>query len=290
MAEPTNQKQHKVPQVYLKKFGYQNGNNQWMISVLKKGLKFTQQKSIKSFTIETNVFDIDSDDPRIPRMFETLNSELENEYNNIISELDNNQSLSDKGYAFLLQLTSNLICRSDYWRDWVFGMLNHENKENWLRIILGHHCKDYGEFKELDSKPHFRILADSPPEEVINRVLLFFTDHLMHRLWHYDIVFIKSQDGKPWFTSTNPIVMHLRTQKNEIFNKDSEIYFPLSPDYLAYLHYGKSDDKENPLRKAERNSMINADDEQNESLQKIIMANPSDYILIAGEFKYRVGE
>jgi hypothetical protein len=122
MAEPTNQKQHKVPQVYLKKFGYQNGNNQWMISVLKKGLKFTQQKSIKSFTIETNVFDIDSDHPRIPRMFETLNSELENEYNNIISELDNNQTLSDKGYAFLLQLTSNLICRSDYWRDWVLGI------------------------------------------------------------------------------------------------------------------------------------------------------------------------
>jgi hypothetical protein len=33
--------------------------------------------------------------------------------------------------------------------------------------------------------------------------------------------------------------MHQRTQKNEIFNKDSEIYFPLSPKYLAYLHYGK---------------------------------------------------
>lgn len=290
MSEPVNQKQHKVPQVYLKKFGYQNGNNQWMISVLKRGEKSTRQKSIKSFTIETNVFDIDSNDPRIPRMFETLNSELENEYNNIISELDTNQALSDKGYAFILQLIANLICRSDYWRDWVLGMLNHKNKENWLRIILGHLCKDNEEFKALDTKPHFRILADSSPEEVINRVLLFFADHYMHRLWNYDLVFIRSHDEKPWFTSTNPIVMHQRTQKNEIFNKDSEIYFPLSPKYLAYLHYSKSDDKENPLRKIERNTMINADDEQNESLQKVIMENPSDFVLIAGEFKYREGE
>lgn len=290
MPEPENQKQHKIPQVYLKKFGYKNGSNQWMISVIQNGEKFTRQKSIESFTIETNVFDIDSDDPRIPRMFETLNAELENEYNNIIEELDNNQTLSDKGYAFLLQLVANLICRSDYWRDWVLGMLNHKNKENWLRIILGHHCKDYEEFKALDTKPHFRILADSNPEDVINRVLLFFTDHLMHRLRNYDIVFIQSQEEKPWFSSTNPIVMHNRTQKNEIFNKDSEIYFPLSPNYLAYLHYNKSGDKKNPLRKVDRNSMISADDEQNESLQKIIIENPSEYVLIASEFKYRVGE
>ncbi len=81
------QDQHKIPQVYLKRFGYVDSNNQWKISIKIRGERFIRQKSIKSFNSVSNIFDIDSDDPRIPRMFEQLNSELETEYNNIINEL-----------------------------------------------------------------------------------------------------------------------------------------------------------------------------------------------------------
>jgi len=283
---PTKQDQHKIPQVYLKKFGYVDKNNQWRISVISRDEKFTRQKSIESFYAVTNIFDIDSDDPRIPRMFEQLNCDLETEYNNIISELEANGSLSNKSYAYLIQLIANLIVRSAYWREWVLGILNHENKENFLQVILGHHCKDYTEFQNIKQQPFFRILADCEPNDTVNRVLIYFIDHLLLRLWHYEITFIQSQDDKPWFTSTNPVVMHNRTKRIEIFDKESEIYFPLSPKFLAYVHYKGSEDKENPLRTLITNTIHLATDKQNVDLQNIIMSNPSDFVLIAGEFKY----
>lgn len=287
ILKPTNQDQHKIPRVYLRKFGYIDNNNQWKVSVINKDEKFTRQKSIESFTAVTNIFDINSDDPRIPRMFEQLNCDLENEYNNIISELENVRTLSSKSYAYLLQIIANFIIRSDVWRETIINILQSENKENFLKIILGHHCKDYNEFKKINEQPFYRILADSPPDEIINRVLIYFIDHLMLRLWHYEIIIIQSQDDKPWFTSTNPVVTHNRKGKFEIFAKESEIYFPVSPKYLAYLHYKGSDDKENELRSYESNKIYIASDEQNSNLQKIIMDNPSEFAIIAGEFKFK---
>ena len=76
----------------------------------------------------------------------------------------------------------------------------------------------------------------------------------------------------------------------EIFAKGSEFYFPISPKYLAYLHLKGSDDQTNPLRALTTNQIHEADDIQNAALQQLILENPSDCIIIAGEFAYRVGE
>ena len=77
--KPINQSQHKLPQVYLKQFGYCNCGH-WKLSVMKLGEKFTRQKSIESFSAEINYFDIDSDDQRIHRLFEELNCDIETHY------------------------------------------------------------------------------------------------------------------------------------------------------------------------------------------------------------------
>jgi hypothetical protein len=288
--KPANQRQHKIPRVYLKKFGYQNRNNQWMVSVVKKGENNSRQKSIASFTVATNIFDVESDDPRIPRMFEQLNGNLETEYNNIVSDLETNERLTNKSYAYLLQLIANLIVRSDDWRERILFILNSDVKENFLKIILGHHCKDEAEFGRIQELEFYRGLADLPPEQSINRVLIYFIDHLMLRLWRYEITFIKSQEDKPWYTSTNPVVVHNRVSRLEMLAKESEIYFPVSPQYLAYLHYKGSDDQENILRSYETNTVHLATDEQNESLQHIILENVLEYMIFAGEAHLRNGE
>lgn len=286
MTHP-EQDQHKIPQVYLKKFGYEE-NGQWKVNVIKHGEKFTRQKSIGSFTAVTNIFDIDSDDPRIPRMFEGLNCDLENEYNNIVKDIETDKKLSDKSYAFLLQIIANLIVRSDVWRDWVLGLLKHDNKESFLKSILSHHCKDKEELKLIEERPFYRVLADSKPEDVLNRVLIYFIDYFLIRLWYFEVVIIESLDGKPWFTTTNPIVLNLKPKPFDIFSKESEIYFPLTPKYLIYLHHKDSTDKENQLRQFETNKIYVATDEQNAAFQKIIISNLADYAIIAGQFKYKV--
>ena len=287
---PTNQDQHIIPRVYLKKFGYLNSNNQWMVSVLKKGERFTRQKSIESFTISTNHFDIESEDPRIQRMFEQLNGELENEYNTIISELIDNSQISERSCAMILQTIGNLTCRADVWRDWILGVLNHPNKKNFLTAIVGHNANNIEELNDILERPHYRVLLDLTPEQAINRVLLYFLEHLWVRLQHYEIVILKSQEEKPWFTSDNPIVLLNRTRRFECLAPGSEIYFPLSPDFLVYVHYPGSTDKRNRMRLYEPNVVHIATDSQNEGLQKLIIRNSDQYVIVAGEFRYRNGE
>ncbi|WP_426672019.1 DUF4238 domain-containing protein [Mucilaginibacter sp. McL0603] len=288
--EPHNQDQHKIPQVYLKKFGYLNDNNQWKVSVLSRTENFSREKSIGSFTIAANVFDIDSDDPRIIRMFEKLNGELENEYNTIIAELQNAGTLSDNSYAYLLQLIGNLIVRSDYWRETISDLLNTDARETFLTVIIAHHTKRYDELMEFKKQDFFQVMLHSPVNDIINKALLFFLDHLMERLWHFEIVIIQSQDVKPWWTSTNPVVVHNRTAKFEFFGKDSEIYFPLSPTYLAYLHYPGSGDKGNQLRSLEHNTIHQANDEQNAELQHLILDNFAEFVIFAGRVNIARGD
>ncbi len=283
----SKQDQHKIPQVYLKQFGYVDANNQWKASVMERGGTFTRQKSIKSFTALTNVFDIDSHDPVITRIFEKLNCDLENGYHEIIADLDTKGNLSDKSYAFLLQLIANLIIRSDYWRETILDLLNTPGKARFLRFITGHHCKNEQEYKAIDQQPFYKILIESSPDKALNRAMLYFMDHLMLRLWNYEIVIIQSQEDKSWWTSTNPVVVHNQINGMEIFTNKSEIYFPISPTYLAYLHYKKSEDQVNSLRALTTNQIYLATDDQNTSLQNLILENPSDYIIIAGSYKYR---
>lgn len=293
MAEftrPSNQDQHKVPQVYLKKFGYQDNNNQWKVSVMKRGEHFSRQKSIGSFTAQTNIFDIESDDKRIQRMFERLNGELENEYNNILTDLDEKGSLSDKSYAYLLQLTGNLIVRSDDWREQIRFLLASDRKENFLKIITGHFCENEEEFNMIHELEFYRLLVELPVEEALNRVLLYFLDHLMIRLSMYEIVLLKAIEQKPWMTTSNPIVVKNRTAKMEFFTKESEIYFPLSPQYLAYFHYAGSDDKQNKYRAYASNRIYQAEEADILPLRDIILGNECEYAIFAGNFHYRADE
>ncbi len=280
-----HQEQHKVPQVYLKKFGYQNHNQQWMVTVMKHGEQFTRQKSIGSFTGEANVFDIESDDPRIERMFERINGDLENTYNGIIAELEQVGSLSDQSISHLLQLVANLIVRADLWREQIMFLLESDVKERFLKSILGHLCRDEDEFHRITELSFYQNVAEFSAEESINRVLIYLIDHLLVRLQHYDIVFLRTTPEKPWFSSTNPIVVHNRTLEYEMFAAESEFYFPLTPKLVAYFHFKGSTDQENPFRAYEHNTIHQLNDEQIVSLNKHILENATDYIIFPGEHR-----
>jgi len=287
MKETDNQNQHKLPQVYMKQFGYQTKGHS-KISVMKVGEKFTRQKSIESFLSETNIFDIKSDKPKIVRIFEKLNGEFENEYLKIIRELNENKKLSNKSYSILLQFIPNLIARSQPTRELVIKLMQSDVKENFLMMICSHKVKN---IKELHEQDFFKIIAKNPvTDSTVNRALLFFTDYLFNRTGHYDIVIIESQDGKPWFTSDNPVIFENKMHKFEIMGIDSEIYFPLNPKYLIYLHFRESKDKKNTLRKLEKNKVHLADDIQNMILQQKIVTNAHEYLIVAGKLNYRIQE
>ena len=70
MKHPTNQNQDKLPQVYMKQFGYDYKGHP-KVSVLQVGEKFTRQKSIESFLSETNILILIA---MIPKLSEFLSN------------------------------------------------------------------------------------------------------------------------------------------------------------------------------------------------------------------------
>lgn len=280
----SKQSQHKIPQVYLKKFGYVDSNNQWKVSVIRRGEAKIRQKSVKSFTAETNIFNIQSSNSLIEGLFEKLNCDLETEYNNIIKDIEINGVLSSKSYAYLLQLIANMIVRSDKWRYIIEQLLKSKVKENFVTSILAHHINS----QDILSKLRVYLLTNKiiydKIENVINLTLLCFMDYLMNKLWNFSITIIKSQDTKPWYTSTNPVILDNKTAKFDMFTYESELYFPLSPDYIVFVYCKKSKNQTNPLRLLPNNIINLATDQQNHDLQyNKILDNSSKYIVIAGE-------
>lgn len=282
---------YRIPQIYLKQFGYKDKNEQWKISVQPFGQSRPQQKSIKSFRREVNFFDIASADPVVQRMFEkSVNGVLEDEYPRILNDLETKGLLSDKSYAYVLQLAANLLVRSDHWRQIVIRLLDSPNKPVFLKHIMGHHCQNEEEFNAIHEQPFYTVVLAQPTEKSINMVLLYFMDHIMKRLWDYELVIIQSQEGKPWFTSTDPVVAqyHIDPAKGfEIFGQDSEYYLPLSPSYLAYLHFPGAVDRSNPLRALPQNSIHLATDEQNLAIVRLIANNvshPGEYLIFPGQY------
>jgi hypothetical protein len=291
---PLNQLQHKLPQVYLKQFGYLE-RDQWKISIIQRGEKFTRQKSIGSFTGETNIFDIESEDDRFPRMFETLNADLENLYPEVLNDIFTNLNVSDNSWEILVQLTPNLMVRSDYWRTFVRGILESEKKEAFLDITLSIHTNSLEELKELKNKYFYKIISDSElSRSTINKTLLHFLNYVFHHLRSLDLIILKAPKGKEFFTSDNPVVFNANQLQGKLglFAIDTELYFPICKDYLAYFHY-KESKKEFPLRKLKNRGIYNVEDvltqkQYDHIIRKEIISNSDKLIIVPGKMEYKI--
>lgn len=282
---PPNQSQHKLPQAYLKQFGYLNGEH-WKVSVLQKGENFSRQKSVGSFTAETNVFDIDSEDDRFPRMFETLNADLENLYHEMLDDISNNSVIPDKCWEIIVQLTPNLMVRSDFWRDFVSGILDSPNKDFFLDITVSIHTSSFEELQELKKKHFYKVISEGEvTQSKLNKVLLHFLNYIFHHLKSFDLVIIEAQEGKEFFTSDNPVNFKANQEEGKLglFSKDTEIYFPLSKNYLAFFHHRNSD-IESPLRKLKNRGVYKVEEVLTEyeydNLVKEEVVKASDQLII----------
>jgi hypothetical protein len=284
MKNPSKQNQHKLPQVYLRQFGY-NKDGHWKVSIKIPGEQFSRQKSIESFMSEENVFKIESDEPKIQNIFEEFNCLLEDEYLKIIEDLDIRREFSHKSQAYLFQLIPNLLIRTDSFRLNVRDLLESDARKNFLTIICYHKVPDIAKLHESD---FFRMLNEPPVDEsIINKTLIFFADHIFRKLAWFEIVILKSQEDKPWYTSDNPVVFNNKMSKFNFFTDESEIYFPLNPKYLLYFHCKKSKVKNSKLRSYKSNKIHLVNDKDNWRFQKKILSNLDKLLIVKGEFKFK---
>lgn len=291
---PPNQDQHKLPQVYLKEFGYLN-NEQWMVSIRNRSEKFNRQKSIGSFTAETNVFDIESEDDRFPRMFESLNCDLENLYHEMLTDLGDNDEIPDKCWEIIVQFTPNMMVRSDYWRGFVKEILESKNKNTFLEITISVLSKSLEDLQNLKSKDFYKVISEGElTNSKLNRVLLLFLNYIFHHLRPLNLIVLEAPEGKEFFTSDCPVNFKPNQieGKKGLFSINTEVYFPLSPKYLAYFYFEGAKTSNPILRKLKNRGIYKIGDvmtekEYDKLIQNEIIGVSDEMIIIPGKLVYK---
>ena len=84
--EPELQNQHRVPQVYLKQFGYKLGGK-WNVCVLDRAKNQIEDIPVREFSVTINEFDYPSEKMSERRHFENTASFIEGMYYDVVKHI-----------------------------------------------------------------------------------------------------------------------------------------------------------------------------------------------------------
>lgn len=252
MQNPERQGQHRVPQTYLKQFGYHK-DDQWWISVLRKETNKTSNVLIKNFTVETNVYDLPYEDFKDRRHFENTSGIIENKYNKIISNIHNQQQITKKDKDLLNHLVASFLGRTGNFRSFIEDVLHfsRRSRERFIQEI----CVFTG--KEIETQ---NTLGSLDKMHQLNFAICLVVNHLVKVLRNFQQVIIKACDDKFWFTSDSPVCLNKQGRTDMLIPLEAEIFLPLSRDYCVFMYHDDSEMKTNSLlnlRIAKVNSIDN---------------------------------
>jgi hypothetical protein len=104
-------------------------------------------------------------------------------------------------------------------------------------------------YQNLKEKNFYKVISEGKiTNSKLNRVLILFLNYILHHLTPLDLIILEAPKGKEFFTSDNPVNFKPNQIKGKLglFSVNTEVYFPLSPKYLAYFRF-KNAKKSNPL-------------------------------------------
>ena len=271
MSNPERQGQHKVPQIYLKQFGYLK-DNEWWISVLRKETDATNNVLIKNFTVETNVYDLPYDDFKVKRHFENTNGTIENKYNKILSNIHHQKQITRKDKDVLNHIVASFLCRTGDFRSFIEGILHFspESRERFIQEISVFTNNEIEIKKNLD---------DLEKEHQLNFVIGEVINHLVKVLCTFEQVIIKACDDKFWFTSDNPVCLNRQGKTDMLVPMEAELFLPLSRDYCLFMFHKDSEIKTNDLRNLKIEQVNSIDDSIFDPLVRQIILNSNYYLI-----------
>lgn len=221
------QYQHRIPEVYLKPFGYRF-QKKWYISVLDMAKDHTEQMPISEFTAEANQFDYDLlEDIEDRRHFEKLCASIEGKYGRVLKSVRKGQ-ISESERQTVCQFMATLIVRSRRKRDFFSSLSNdHLTKERFFEEIS---------MLNEDIRYDLDLINNSlSKNEAVKLMSTVAGEHLAKCLSQFEFVILKATSGKSWFTSDNPVVIHDTEYEGMIISFESEVYFPISKNYCFFL-------------------------------------------------------
>lgn len=215
----------------------------------------------------------------------------------MLEDISNNSKIPDKCWEIIVQLTPNLMVRSDVWRDFVEHILKSPDRETFLEVTVSPLTNGTLEdLKKIKEKHFYKVInTEEISTSILNRILILFMNYIFHHLRMMDLVILEAPEGREFFTSDNPVnfIPNQEEGKLGLFSKETEVYFPLSKNYLAYFHYRTSNDKDNKFRKLENRGVYKIEDvlteeEYDNLIQDKILANSDLFIIYPLELKHRI--
>lgn len=250
--------------------------------MLSRGIAYVNQKSIKAATVEQNVFDValkpefDGD----PRVIEKTFGQLETFYPLIIQNVLGRQALQREHRSMLVALLCSLLVRSVRLRGRVEELLEGPERTRFVDELTRQMSAPQGPlFKNF-------ILGAEHRKNVLNYALLAMMDNLYWTFVGYNIVFVHTAHPDGWWTSDDPVLHHHDLNAEKFFSEETELYFPLSPDVLLYMHHKNSKVKEGAFRTFEDGSHVDAEVEQFEAITQMIVSNGDDFVFFNREYHF----
>jgi hypothetical protein len=233
-----NQKQHIIPQVYLKQFGYLDKNRTLKVPVLdieeiplmeQINKTIIHQSNIESLLREENIYDIPINGTD-KRQLEDFFKLTEDNYQQVIDEIKTTRELSSDKMQKLIAFISLLYVRTKDFR----LILNHVIDNNDFTYING---------ILSNNRKRLNAIVELPKNSAINFLTAFSGGYVYNCLQHFRVAIIETIPDKKWATSDNPVMISFKADENkriDFMGIDTKIFCPLSPDYLAYIDHKDS--------------------------------------------------
>lgn len=266
------QHQHRLPEVYLKPFGYRF-EKKWYISVLDMTKDHTEQMPVSEFTAEPNLFDYDLlDEMEDRRHFEKLCARIETKYATILKSVRKGQ-ISEAEQLTVCEFMATLIVRTKSKREFFSGLsTDHRTKERFFEEIT---------MLNEELRSDLDLINDGlSKDESVKLISTVTGEHLAKCLSQFDFVILKAPSGKSWFTSDNPVVIHDTEYEGMIISFESEVYFPFSKNYCFFFYHPNAEIKDHPLKKVKPRSVHECDEVSHAYIHFLIQRNIDRYLLI----------
>ena len=233
-----NQKQHIIPQVYLRQFGYRGKGGIWKVPTFnireiplmnKIDKTLIRQSKIKNLLWEENIYDIPINEES-KKQLENFFKLAEDCYPQVIEEIKNKGILSANKRGMLLAFISLLFVRTKDYRLILNGVIEKKDYLYLNGILEG-------------NKKRIETVLNLERKSAGNFLIAFSGGYVFKCLQEFKISIIKSVPGEKWATTDNPVLVKVKADKQkriDFMGIDTKIMCPLSPDFLAYINHKDS--------------------------------------------------
>jgi hypothetical protein len=275
-----HQEQHRIPRTYLKNWAFLKDKIS-CLTIFDCLLNEVQDIEVNKFTVAINEFDLPSEDPIERRHYETTAGKVEGWYTMVLNSIESQNKLTERHEDILRHFISLLHCRSEVVREEFCLLLDDQfSREKFIKEVMILR-------KEGEPTPEDILLALSavPKNKRLNLITGAITNHYSRVFRAFSAIILKPSGNIKWLTTDLPVYFDKQENFNYLVSWDSEIYFPLSPDYCLFLFHKKSTLNRNSLRMAVPNRVHLLNDEEVDAINRKLLNDAYRFLVIPQEYK-----